>query len=85
LLAKCQTLWIAQCREFKHILICDNKGSCATLSRSSLTTKKKKDQATANPSDSNLDSFLLEAMKRFQAGEIDEATTMGLMKMAKKS
>ncbi len=45
-------------------------------------TKPKAKQPKPTP-ESSIDAFLLEAMKRYQAGEIDDATMMGLMKMKK--
>ena len=45
-------------------------------------TKRTAKQPEPTP-DSGIDAFLLEAMKRYQAGEIDDATIMGLMKLTK--
>ena len=47
------------------------------------TKRTAKQPEPAPAPDSSIDAFLLEAMKRYQAGEIDDATMMGLMKMKK--
>ena len=47
--------------------------------------KVKRSKKADEPEPNAIDPFVLEAMKKFQAGEIDDATMMGIMKLAKKT
>jgi integrase len=47
-------------------------------------TKRGPKKAAAAPAEGSMDTFLAEAVKRHQAGEIDDATILSLLKLSKK-
>ena len=57
--------------------------STSNTRRSAIVKVKRRAKKTEPETVTSLDPFILEAMKRYQGGEIDEQTMLGIMKLAK--